>query len=233
MEGHRAHLPELSASSLIVTTTPLPTPIYRLIHADNLPLLLQRGGMHAPNHTPNDGLVYRTIHNVSVQQSRHGKQVSCGPGGTIHDYVPFYFGVMSVMLLQLKTNYVDGYREGQEPLIYLKSTAQRVATAGLPFVFTDGHGLAAFTSWFQDLAELGHVPWETVNRQYWKDTKEEPDRKRRKQAEFLIHQVCPWALIEEIGVYSAAMKTQVETALTQHGQGPYPSVQVRRSWYYP
>ena len=30
----------------------------------------------------------------------------------MHDYVPFYFGVLSPMLLQLKTGRVTGYNEG-------------------------------------------------------------------------------------------------------------------------
>jgi hypothetical protein len=30
-------------------TVPEPTPIYRIIHLDNLPIYLRRSGMHAPN----------------------------------------------------------------------------------------------------------------------------------------------------------------------------------------
>jgi len=105
---------------------PVPTPIYRLIHVDNLPILLHRGGIHAPNKTPNDGLIYRTIHNVEIQQKRYLKKIPCSPGGVIHDYVPFYFGYLSPMMVQLKTGQVSGYDEGQEPLIYLVSHAQTI-----------------------------------------------------------------------------------------------------------
>ena len=52
------------------------------------------------------------------------------------------------MLLQLRTGRVPGYDEGQEPLIYLVSTAQAVLDAGTDFVFSDGHGLATFTDWY-------------------------------------------------------------------------------------
>jgi hypothetical protein len=52
--------------------------------------------------------------------------------GALHDYVPFYFGFLSPMLLQLKTGRVTGYNEGQEPLVYLKSTVQAVADADTP-----------------------------------------------------------------------------------------------------
>ncbi len=91
---------------------PIPTPIYRIVHIDNLETLLRRGGLHAANHTPGDGLPFRTIHNVSIQNLRQARSLPCGPGGTMHDYVPFYFGVLSPMLLQLKTGRVTGYNEG-------------------------------------------------------------------------------------------------------------------------
>jgi len=90
-----------------------------MLHIDNLAVVLQRGGLHAPLHVPVDGLTYRTIHNVDIQNERHVRNISCGPGGTIHDYVPFYLGPLSPMMLQLKTGRVAGYTEGQTPLIYL------------------------------------------------------------------------------------------------------------------
>ncbi len=55
------------------------------------------------------------------------------------------------MLLQLKTERVTGYTEGQEPLIYLVSTVQAVQQNGVEFVFSDGHGIAAFTNWYMNV----------------------------------------------------------------------------------
>lgn len=66
--------------------------LFRIVHVDTLSTLLARGGLHAPNRTPADGLPYRTIHNTDVQAGRSIRQIPCGPRGTIHDYVPFYFG---------------------------------------------------------------------------------------------------------------------------------------------
>ena len=90
----------------------------------------------------------------------------------MHDYVPFYFGYLSPMLLQLKTGRVAGYTEGQEPLIYLQTTVQAVIGAGRRFVFSDGHGIAAFTHWFDDLARLDQVDWEMVYQRYWRDERQ-------------------------------------------------------------
>jgi len=39
-------------------------------------------------------------------------------------------------------------------LVYLKSTAQAVVEASCGFVFSNGHGIAAFTDWYDDLGRL-------------------------------------------------------------------------------
>ena len=212
---------------------PHPTPVYRMIHLDNLSVCLQRGGLHAPNHSPDDGLIYRTIHREDVQTSRRAKTVPCGPGGTVHDYVPFYFGTRSPMLLQLHTGQVPGYRDGQDPLVYLVVSAQGVAAGGLPFVFTDGHGLAAWTEFYDDLADLEKVPWDAVDLHWWNDTNDEPDRQRRKQAEFLVHGFVPWDQVRGIAVRTAEVKARVQAVLDGFPEDCQKKVVLRPAWYYP
>jgi len=211
---------------------PVPTPIYRLTHLDNLPVCLQRGGLHAPNHTPRDGLVYKTIHNPDIQRERRTKKVPCGPGGVIHDYVSFYFGPRSPLLYQLHTGWVAGYDEGQEPLIYLVSTAQAICGAARGFAFSDGHGIAAFTKWYDDLTDLDKVDWDIVGQRYWRDDVDDMDRQRRKQAEFLVHQFCDWSLIEKIGVVNDEVKAKVEAMLRRFPNRTCRPVWTRTDWYY-
>ena len=211
---------------------PEPTLLYRLVHVDTLPTLLARGALHAPNNTPADGLPYRTIHNPTVQANRRVKTVPTGPGGTVHDYVPFYFGPRSVMLLNLKTGRVPGYSEGQEPLIYLVTRAQNIAAAAIPFVFTDGHSLANFTDWFTDLSRLDAIDWDLLAARFWNDTPDDNDRQRRKQAEFLVWQSLDWAQLTGIGVLTTAMKLRVEALLAQHPTRRQVPVRVLPSWYY-
>lgn len=202
-----------------------------MLHVDNLPVVLKRGGMHAPNHVPDDGLTYHTIHSLEVQAKRRVRLIPCGPGGTVHDYVPFYFGPLSPMLLQLKTDQVPGYDEGQEPLLYLVSAAELIASSGAGFVFSDGHGIAAITSWFDSLDDLDKVDWNMVGEKYWADKPSDNDRQRRKQAEFLVHRFCGWNLIQVVAVLDAQMKKRVEKILSQF-VGHQPRVEVRRELYY-
>jgi len=193
---------------------------------------MRRAALHAPNHVPDDGLPYRVCHDPEVQGARSAVTVTAGPGGTIHDYVPFYFGYLSPMMLKLKTGQVTGYSEGQEPLIYLVSTAQAVATAGVEFVFTDGHGLAFFTDHFDRLDRLDAVDWAMVYQRYWSDNTNDMDRQRRKQAEFLVHRSCAWSLIQEIAVINTEMRDRVDAIQTAFPASQRKVVKVERDWYY-
>jgi len=211
---------------------PQPTWLYRLVHVECLPTLLARGALHSPNHKPDDDLPYRTIHNLQVQANRHVKAIPCGPGGTVHDYLPFYFGPLSVMLLNLKTGRVAGYDEGQAPLVYLGTTVEDVVAAGRRYVFSDGHGLATFTSWYDDLAKLAAVDWSIVGERYWRDTAEDNDRQRRKQAEFLVHESLDWSTLRGIGVLGDATKARVEAVLRQFPFRKQLPVVLKPGWYY-
>jgi hypothetical protein len=56
--------------------------------------------------------------------------------------------------------------------------------------------------------------------QYWNDTDNDPDRKRRRQAEFLVHEFFPWALVSYIGVYDRSIAETVDEII--QGATPKP-----------
>lgn len=136
------------------------------------------------------------------------------------------------MMLNLKTGRVAGYSEGQEPLIYVESTAQTVAESDTGFVFSDGHGLAAYTSWYDDLSRLNEVDWNVVYRRYWQDDANDMDRQRKKQAEFLIHQFCRWSLIQAVIVIDEVRKCQVERIFEDFPEHLHRPIIVKREWYF-
>ena len=65
---------------------------------------------------------------------------------------------------------------------------------------------------------------------YWRDTDVDPDRKRRRQAEFLVKDFCPWLLISDIGVVNSSVKSQAEDILAEAEHKPV--INIRREWYY-
>lgn len=211
---------------------PDPTPILRFTHIENLRTILVRGAMHAPNCMPQDGLPMRLTHDSAVQAARAARQITKGPGGCIHDYVPFYFGPWSPMMLNLHTGKVAGYTEGQRPLIFLISTAQQVAEAKIGFVFTNGQALSRLSEPFDDLAELSQVDWALVRAKYWSNTSEDPDRQRRKQAEFLVHKACPWELVQGIAVYDEGIKRAVQETLSDFDRDCHRPINIRPDIYF-
>ena len=100
-------------------------------------------------------------------------------------------------------------------------------------MFTDGHGLAKFTNWFDDLAHLNAVDWPLVRDRFWADTIEDNDRKRRKQAEFLIWQGLDWDLLDGIAVLSSAMQQRVQGIIAGYSARRQPPVHVLPNLYYP
>lgn len=216
---------------MVLVQYPEPTPILRFVHLQNLGLYLQREAMHAPNFTPGDGLAFVPNHSEEVQGKRSQCGVFCGPGGCLHDYVPFYFGPLSPMMLQLNTGQVPGYTDGQAPLVYLESTCQTIERLGRPFVFTDGHAIAAYTSFYDNLGSLGEIDWSMVDQRYWSDNASDSDRQRRKQAEFLVHEFVPWDAITGITVIDETRRAAVSSMLGTSGAAAIP-ISVRRDWYY-
>jgi len=209
---------------------PVPCRIYHITHLRNLELILRDGRLKCCATLRQEGAGYVNIAHQNIQDRRETTQVPYGPGGVLHDYVPFYFAPRSPMLYVISRGGVEGYAEGQGPVVHLASTAQQVAAAGLPFVFTDGHGTMSFTDFYKDLDDLDAVDWNIMTAKYWRDTEQDNDRSRRRQAEFLVHEFSPWHLIDEIGVMNTGMRNKVEQAL--NGAPHRPTVTVRADWYY-
>lgn len=114
--------------------------------------------------------------------------------------------------------------------IYLVTKAQTVNNSGSEWVFTDGHATMAFSEFFDDLKDLDEIDWEVMESQYWNDTPTLPDRKRRRQAEFLIKDCCPWELFSEIGIINSRIASRVKRMLENSTH--QPTVQIHRDWYY-
>lgn len=209
---------------------PIPTPVYHLTHVDNLISIIQSGGCLSFDQKHYQGIDHVSVAYDNIQDRRARALVPCGSGGCLHDYVPFFFAPRPPMLYAIHGGYVEGYEQGQAPLIHLVTTAQTVNNSGSEWVFTDGHATMAFTEYFDDLKNLDEVDWEVMELQYWHDTPTLPDRKRRRQAEFLIKDFCPWELFSEIGVINSRIESRVKRIIEDSRHQPI--VQIHRDWYY-
>jgi len=169
----------------------MPTPVYHITHVKNLMTILATEGLRSYNGIQSHNLSVSNIAHSHIQDRRAKKSLKYGAGGTLHDYVPFYFAPRSPMLYTINQGNVSDHSEGQTPVVHLAASAQAIRAAGHSFVFTDGHGTMQITQFFDNLADLDKVDWQIMKAKYWKDIDIDNDRKRRRQAEFLVHEVFP------------------------------------------
>ncbi len=112
--------------------------------------------------------------------------------------------------------YMNVPKRSQDDIIYLITTFEKVKEFELPYVYFDGHGYHNFSQIYNSEDGLNDLDWNTINTRRWFDTEDDPDRKRRKQAEFLIHQEMPIEAIHVIGVNNLETKERVEGIRSKH-----------------
>lgn len=201
-------------------------PVYHVTDVANLESILEAGALRC--HRDADTKV--EIGSASIKSNRQLREVDCGPGGKVCDYVPFYFAARSPMLFSIKCGNVEGVSANQRRLAYLVSSTEAIYAAGLDCVFTDGNAAVYITAFEDDPAKLAsHVDWGIMKERIWRNTDEDGDRMRRRMAEFLVHEAVPIELLTEIAVYDKAIKDVLEEAYD--GECDVP-VAVRGDWYF-
>jgi ssDNA thymidine ADP-ribosyltransferase, DarT len=201
-------------------------PIYHITHINNLAGIIQRGGLHCDRTAQN--MKAMNIGHTHIKGRRLNRIVPLGPMGTVGDYVPFYFAPRSPMLFAISRGNVAGYTAGQQPVIYLCSSTEAVNAAGLQWVFTEGHADMGYTDFFDDFKDLDKIDWNLMKAKYWNAIPDDPDRSRRRQAEFLVRDFFPWQLVHQIAVYGNATSAAVAQILA----GNRPPVVIQQGWYY-
>lgn len=186
--------------------------LFHMTHVDNLASILNTGQLKSYSQLFRDSTSYRDIAAQDVQSRRAETRVPLQPGGFLHDYVPFYFAGRSPMLYVVKNSGTP-----QKDLIYLMTNTDKIASSKLPFVYTDGHAIMFLSSFYNSLDDLDCIDWDVMDSEYWNDTVDFPDRKRKRQAEFLIHQALPLQYITGIATYNTGTKLKVEELVQDYG----------------
>ena len=206
------------------------TRVYHITHINNLSAILDEGGLRCDRVVTERQLATRSLAHEHIKERRRSKAVPVSVGGTLADYVPFYFGPRSPMLYSIDRGWVDGYSDGQGPVLHLEVSAERIFEEGYSFAFTDGHAVMAYSDFFDDLGDLDRVDLPLMTERYWFDTNDDNDRKRRRQAEFLVHDFLPLGMVERVGVLSKKWQSQVSDLLADEDY--VPDIVVERGWYY-
>lgn len=139
---------------------------------------------------------------TEIKGARRTKPVPVHPHKCVGDYVPFYYAPRSPMMSAISHGRVPGYSNSRH-LVYLISSIVRVDAAGLAWVCSDGNARTGITRFFNTWEDLeAKTDWPLMKDQYWTDTADDGDRRRRRMAEFLVHRFFPLSLISAVVTYN-------------------------------
>jgi len=203
--------------------------LFRIVHVDNVPWIL-RHGLHCRN-SPQQDPNYINIGSVSLIGKRAQRQVPIPPGGTLSDYVPFYFTPWSMMMYNIHTGYNGITQRANKDIVLFVTSVPKLRELGLPFVFTDEHAYAAGTEFFSDPAELARIDWPLLNSHNFKADADDPGKQLRYQAETLVHGHLPLTALLGIGCHNDAVRQKLESQIA--GAGLNLTVKTTPSWYFP
>lgn len=209
---------------------PQPTDLFHITHVRNLVGIVNAGLM-----SDTDALALGStevdIGEQAIKVARRVRTVDAGPGGVVADYAPFYFAPRSPMMFSINCGNVDSYRDGCGPIVYLRTTLERVHELGLSWVVSDRNARLGTSRFTTDPATLDdHVDWALMEATYWNNTPERPDRKELRMAKCLVHRSTPWEAFLEVATKSESVARVVRQAtnVAEHKI----EVTVRGGWYF-
>lgn len=228
----RCHTGVVSVPRSNAVTQPDRPKIFHITSVDNLPSILQSGGLLSDAAMLSSGGPHTAIGMSSIKQRRLSLPVPCHRATYVGDYVPFYFCPRSVMLhvIHCKNHPGLAYRGGQEPILHLQADLHEVVAwadeSALQWAFSLSNAGARYASFHRSLDELRQINWRAVRSTDFRD----PAIKEGKQAEFLVHGFFPWKLIEHVGACTEEARARAHDALTTCAHQPV--IDVRPGWYY-
>jgi hypothetical protein len=201
--------------------------IFRITHLDNVPWIL-RNGIHCRNSSVRDPN-FRAIGDPDLIEKRSNRQVPIGPGGTLSDYVPFYFTPHSPMLYNIKT----GRRVAVVPMaeiVILASSIPKLVETGTPFVYTDRHAYLQAAVYLTSLKDLDRIDWQLIASRDFQRDANRPDKVERYQAEALVHRHLPVSALIGIACYDSQSRTRLLGI--QSEVGVTLRTAVKQDWYF-
>jgi hypothetical protein len=200
--------------------------IFRLVHRDNVPLILAHGVL-SMNAAP-VGLSYRSIGLDDLIDRRASRVVPVAPGGTLADYAPFYFTPCTPMAYRVLTGRGVPQRNRTD-LVYLLSSLDAVEQARLRYVVTDRHAVLDLATFATDRSLLSGLPWDNWRRRDFRRDPDDLESFDRYQAEVLVHKSLPAGALHAIITADEASQAEVHQQVT--AAGAQLRTLVRSEWY--
>ena len=181
--------------------------IFRITHVSNIAWILQNG-LHCSNGAKSDPH-YVQIGNADLIVRRTARPVPVQPGGTLSDYIPFYFTPFSPMLLNIKTGY-NGVTKRPMSEIAILVASLRELKKGIKFVFSDRHAYLQAAEFHNTLDSLDRIDWEGIQSRDFRKDPDDPGKVERYQAEALIYRHLPISALLGVVYYAEGEQRKTE-----------------------
>lgn len=201
------------------------TLLYHMTHINNIPSIVKNNGLYAYSLIHQKSVSYQDVANVDVQDKRSQKTVPISPGGNLHDYVPFYFAPRSPMLYSIVNDGVS-----QEDIVYFMTNTTTIQRDEYEYVFTDSHAIMRLTSYYSSLQDLDRIDWDIMQSRYWHDRVDYPNRKMKRQAEFLIYNQIALSSCIGFAVYNKEAELRLRNILKDYDTAIY--IGIRPDYYF-
>jgi hypothetical protein len=201
--------------------------IFRITHIGNVAWLLANG-LHCRASDildPN----YHEIGNPDLIAKRADRKIPIAPGGTLSDYIPFYFTPYTPMMLNIKTGYGGLKQTPMRDIVILVSSLRKLKQMGIHFVFSDRHAYLRAAEFSSDLNDLDRIDWKILQARDFKRDPNDFEKVERYQAEALIHCRMPIAALEGIVCYGEPQRERL-TALAKDA-GLNVEIKALPGWY--
>jgi hypothetical protein len=176
------------------------TYLFRMTHIENIPHILQYGITHVNSANANANFV--PIGDGSLISTR--SNFILNNGKRLGGYIPFYLGVLTPMLYVIQKGFNNVKVTPAEDIVYCISSVQQIIDTQLDFIFTDGHAIEILSSEYEP-SDIDHIDtlldFKAINDSNFKDPND-LDKKRRKQAEFLVEGDVPKEAVIGFIVYN-------------------------------
>lgn len=178
-----------------------------MLHIDNISHVLQYGITKIDSVNANQN--YKAIGDSSLISNRNSFLIPNGK--KLGNYIPFYFWFKMPMLYVIQKGFNGVQSTPSENIVYCITSVAKIINFEIDYIFTDGHAVDCLSSFYlqNEVSNIDEIiDFKAVKDQYWIDPKD-LDKKRKKEAEFLVDGDIPELAIVCYIVFNQSAKNKL------------------------
>lgn len=212
----------------VAQLTPEQAFIFRITHRKNIEWILDNG-LHCANSKVIDPN-FVSIGNKDLIDKRARCKIDTGPGGTISDYVSFYFTPRSPMMYNIKTGYNGITQQQNSDIVILISSLPKLKENDVQYVFSDRHAKLETVTFYTNQDDLAKIDWQILQKSDFSRDNNDLGKIERYQAEALVHKHVPIQALISIACYDRPAIGKLEDAIKDRDLSL--ALYVEREYYF-